>query len=435
MQAETLSGQDLLRYVDGHSGELVELVRTLVRIPSENTPPVGAERACQEYCAGVLRASGFETEMYEPTEVGGLREHRLYWPGRAYAGRPNVAGRLAGTGRGRSLILSGHMDTVPRGTQPWTRDPFGGEIEEGRLYGRGSNDMKAGVAIHLFVARAVAALGMPLRGDLVVETVVDEEFGGVNGTLAGRLRGYVADAAILGEPSFLRICPSQRGGHTAHITFHTVNGGILADGMAQGIAAGVGQFLTALPEFAELRRRMAPAHPSYGHLQDPVPVSVLKIHTGAWGMGEPMATADTCRVELYWQSMPGEEPAEVTAQFANWLEGLCGRRAEIGAAAPVVEYPIRTLPGSSIAHEAPLVRELAACAAEALGKPPEVAGIEGPCDMFVFQQEFGIPAVSWGPRGGNTHMADEYVELDSVVDAAKALLLFVHRWCNLERGV
>lgn len=432
MQAETLSGQDLLRYVDEHSGELVELARTLVRMPSENTPPVGAERACQEYCAGVLRASGFQTEMYELTEVKGLREHALYWPGREYAGRPNVAGRLKGTGRGRSLILSGHMDTVPRGTQPWTRDPFGAEIEGGRLYGRGSNDMKAGVAIHLFVARALAALGVPLRGDLIVETVVDEEFGGVNGTLAGRLRGYRADAAIIGEPSFLRICPSQRGGHTAHITFHTANGGILADGMAQGIAAQVGQFLVALAEFTELRRRAAPAHPSYRHLRDPAPVSVLKIHTGPWGMTEPMATADTCRVELYWQSMPGEDPAEVAAQFTNWLNGLCRSRPELYGAAPVVEYPIRTLPGSSIAHDAPLVSELAACAAEALGRPPEVAGIEGPCDMFVFQQEFGIPAVSWGPRGGNTHMADEYVEIDSVIDAAKALLLFVHRWCNLE---
>lgn len=432
MQTDTLRGQELLRYVDDHSGELVEMVRTLVRMPSENTPPVGAERACQEYCARTLRASGFQTELYELNDVKGLQEHPLYWPGREYAGRPNVGGRLKGTDRGRSLILSGHIDTVPRGTQAWTRDPFGGEIEGGKLYGRGSNDMKAGVAIHLFVARALAELGLPLRGDLMVETVVDEEFGGVNGTLAGRLRGYLADAAILGEPSFLRICPSQRGGQTAHITFHAPNGGILDDGMAQGIAAQVGEFLTALPEFAELRRRVAPEHPSYRHLRDHAPVSVLKIHTGPWGMKEPMATADTCRVELYWQSMPGEDMAEVGAQFTNWFKGLLRRRAEVFVVAPRVEYPIRSLPGSSIEQDAPLVSELARCAQEALGRRPEIAGIEGPCDMFVFQREFGIPAVSWGPRGGNTHMADEYVEIDSVIDAAKALLVFVNRWCNLE---
>ena len=128
------------------------------------------------------------------------------------SGRPNVGSRRKGTGGGRSLILSGHIDTVPRGTQPWTRDAFGGEIDGNRLYGRGSNDMKAGVGINLFMAEAVAALRLKLAGDLIVETVADEEFGGVNGTLAGRLRGYVADAAIVTEPSFLRICPAQRGG-------------------------------------------------------------------------------------------------------------------------------------------------------------------------------------------------------------------------------
>lgn len=432
MQAETLTGRDLVRYVDERSSELVELVQALVRIPSENTPPFGSERASQEFCAAHLRSCGFETDLYELSEVPQLATHRLYWPGREYAGRPNVAGRLKGRGRGRSVILSGHIDTVPRGSLPWTRDPFGGSIEDGRLYGRGSNDMKAGIATNLFVARAIAELGVPLQGDLIVESVVDEEFGGVNGTLAGRLRGYLADAAVLGEPSFLRICPSQRGGQTAHITFHLPNAGILSDAMSSGIAAQVSHFLAALSEFSSLRRRVAPAHPSYAHLADPVPVSVLKIHTGPWGSTEPMATADTCRIELYWQTVPGEDLEEVDAQFGAWLSGLCQSQPEVFAVPPTVEFPIRRLPGSSIEHNAPLVAELAACAAEVLGSRPEVAGIEGPCDMFVFQQEFGIPAVSWGGRGGNTHMADEYVEIDSVIDAAKALLLFVHRWCNLE---
>ena len=131
----------------------------------------------------------------------------MYWPGRQYAGRPNVAARIPGAGGGRSLILSGHIDTVPAGAEPWTRDPFGAAIEGNRLYGRGSNDMKAGIATNLFVAETLAGMGIRLAGDLTVETVVDEEFGGVNGTLAGRLMGYTADAAIISEPSFLRICP------------------------------------------------------------------------------------------------------------------------------------------------------------------------------------------------------------------------------------
>lgn len=290
--------------------------------------------------------------------------------------------------------------------------------------------MKAGVATNLFIARAVRDLGLPLRGDLTVESVVDEEFGGVNGTLAGRLRGYVADAAVISEPSFLRVCPAQRGGLTAHITFEVPNGGILAAAMEEGVAGQLAWFLSQVPAFAAQRRAAAPAHPLYGHLSNPVPVSVLKIHTGPWGTGEPMATASSCRVELFWQTMPGEELEEVKGQFRSWLEGLVAARPDLFAEMPGVVYPLRWLPGAATRQEEALVRTMAGCAEAVLGAAPAIAGIEGPCDLFVFNQAFGIPAILWGARGGNTHLADEYVELDTVVDAAKALLLLVQRWCG-----
>ncbi len=422
--------KDLLRYVEEHRDVLIGLLSHLVRTPSENTPPSGRESACQEYCAARLRECGYETDLYALSDVDGLEQHPLFWRGRAYSGRPNVAGKLRGSGGGRSLILSGHIDTVPAGTLPWTRDPFGAQVEGNRLYGRGSNDMKAGVATNLFVARAVRELGMRLRGDLTVESVVDEEFGGVNGTLAGRLRGYLADAAVISEPSFLRVCPAQRGGLTAHITFQVPNGGILADAMEQGVASQLAWFLSQVPEFAARRRTTAPAHALYAHLANPVPVSVLKVHTGPWGTGEPMATAASCKVELFWQTMPGEDLPAVKGQFFAWLEGLVKARPDLFADVPAVEFPLRWLPAAVTAPESDLVQTMSACAREVLGAPPAVAGIEGPCDLFVFNQEFGMPAILWGARGGNTHLADEYVELDTVVDAAKALLLLVQRWCG-----
>ena len=430
MRTDVRVERDLLQYVDDKRHELVGLIQTLVRTPSENRPPNGAESACQMYCAEVLRQCGFQTDVYEPSEVAALAGHPLYRPGRGYHGRPNVAGKRKGSGSGKSLILSGHIDTVPKGELPWTRDPFGGAIEGDHLYGRGSNDMKAGIATNLFVARAIADLDLPLRGDVTVESVVDEEFGGVNGTLAGRLRGYLADAAVISEPSFLRVCPAQRGGRTAHVTFSIPNGGILSDGMEAGVADQLGWFLSRVPSFAAMRRLHAPSHGLYSHLANPVPVSILKIYTGPWGMGEPMATASTCKVELFWQAMPGETLEAIDAQFHAWLEGVVGQCRSLFPVAPVVEFPLVWLPGSAIDPASPLVAELSASAAEVLGRPPAVEGIEGPCDLFVFQQAFGIPAVLWGGRGGNTHGADEYVELETVVSAAKSLLLFVSRWCG-----
>jgi acetylornithine deacetylase len=414
---------DVLGYVDRNRARLVELTRELVRRPSENKPPKGSERACQEYIAGVLRASGWSPELYDIREAPGIAGHPIFQAGRDYSGRPNLGARRDGVGGGRSLLLSGHIDTVPGGTQPWTRDPFGGEVDGNRIYGRGSNDMKAGVAMNLFVAEAVSKLGLRLRGDLVFESVIDEEFGGVNGTLAGRLRGFNADAAIISEPSFLRVCPAQRGGRIVHITLRS-SGGILTEGkFPDGVIPQLTRFLSALPGFADARKSKARVHEMYAHHSDPVPVSVTKIFTAPWGTGEPITPPEECRVELYWQLMPGETKEEVEREFFQWMDGVFAVR-------PQVEMPIRWLPGSAIAKFEPLVTELATCAESVLGTAPPIVGIEGPCDMYVFHQA-SIPAVLWGPRGSNTHAADEYVEIDSLVDAAKVLLLFVCKWCGV----
>lgn len=423
--------RQLMDYVDRNQARLFAHIRELVRRPSENTPPAGAEGACQRYIESALTSAGCEPDLYELSEVTGLREHPLFFGSREYDGRPNIGARRGGAGGGRSLILSGHIDTVPRGTQPWTREAFGGKIENNRLYGRGSNDMKAGVAMNLFAVEALQSLGVRLNGDLIFETVVDEEFGGVNGTLAGRLRGYTADAAIVAEPSSLRVCPAQRGGRIAHITF-SASGGILSQSdFPAGVVDQVTHFLTAVREFALGRRRNAPSHPLYAHHPDPVPVSVTKIFTAPWGMREPITVPEECKLELYWQLMPGETQADVEREFFEWFDQMVAAAPGLFARLPAVEFPIRWLPGSAIAPSEPLVRELAGCAEAVLHKLTPIVGIEGPCDMYIFH-EFNIPAVLWGPSGGNTHAADEYVDLDSVTAAVKTLLLFICRWCGTE---
>ena len=233
------SERDLSTYVEERTDRLVAIARDLVRIPSENRAPQGAEFGCQEYLASRLRRAGWTPKLYTPDEVPGIAAHPLFWPGRDYAQRPNLASFRKGTGGGRSLVLSGHIDTVPAGSAPWTHSPFSGQIEGNRLYGRGAVDMKAGIASNLFVVETLSELGIDLAGNLTFEAVVDEEFGGVNGTLAGRLMGYNGDAAILSEPTATRVCPAQRGGRTVHLTFTAPNGGILAPAHGAGVAEQV----------------------------------------------------------------------------------------------------------------------------------------------------------------------------------------------------
>src|SRR6476469_8940396 len=295
--------QNLSSYIDQHTDRLVGITRDLVRIPSENMPPAGSAGKCQGYVAGLLQVLGWQPQLYLLAVVPGLKQHPLFFGGRCYDNRPNLGARQKGAGGGRSLMLSGHVDTVPRGSYQWTKDPFGGEVDGNRLFGRGSNDMKAGVATNLFVLECLRELNIRLAGDLLFETVIDEEFGGVNGTLAGRLMGFNADAAIISEPSFLRICPAQRGGRTAHITLRA-SGGVLTDGkFPAGVVNQLTHLLVQLKNFAEQRRSKARVHEMYAHHTDPVPVSITKILTSPWGTGEPITTTEICKIEMYWQAM------------------------------------------------------------------------------------------------------------------------------------
>jgi len=201
----------LLKKANEEKEELFRVVQDLVRIPSENIPPSGNELECQEYIARYMTCLGLPVDLYYFNDSPELKKHPAFWPGRDYSKRPNLAVVYKGKGNGKSLLLSGHIDTVPRGSTPWKEDPFGGIIKGGKLYGFGAWDMKGGIGAIMIVLKIFKELDIRLQGDLIFESVVDEEFAGVNGTIAGRLRSYNADGAIIPEPTNLSICPGTCG--------------------------------------------------------------------------------------------------------------------------------------------------------------------------------------------------------------------------------
>jgi acetylornithine deacetylase len=411
---------------------MVQTIRELVQTPSENTPPSGAELGCQQYVHQRLSSLGLQSEIYDLKSVPGLAEHPVFRHHRDYTDRPNVAALWPGRGGGKSLLLSGHIDTVPRSTEPWSRDPFGAEVEGNRLYGLGSNDMKGGIAAVLVAIEVLKEIGVELRGDLLVETIVDEEFGGVNGTLAARLRGHNADAAIITEPSQHMLCPAQTGGRVAHIALRALSGGILYEGEPRPTVTDQLHYLLGeIKEFARQRRAKAPVHTLYAGSCDPVPVWVTKVYSGGWGTKEPITLPTSCRVELYWQTMPGEELAEIDREFFRWFDETIAARPDLFAIKPEVHFPIHWLPGSAIDGQHELVVRLSETFRQVTGREPLVRGIGGPCDMFVFHHHFSTPALLFGPRGGNTHNPDEWVDLDSAQQTVETLARFICRWCEV----
>ncbi len=414
--------------------EIIRVVQDLVRMPSRNMPPVGEEGACQEYIANYLRRAGLPADVYELDSVPGMVEHPAFWPGRDYHGRPNVSSKTAGQGGGRSLLLTGHIDTVALGDNVWSKPPFGAEIQDGLMYGLGTIDMKGPLGAMLVLYTAITERGIKLRGDLSFESVVDEEEGGVNATIAGRLRHGPMDAAIIPEGTGLQIYPAARGVLVTDFIFSSGKGTWLevGTGAHQGADAveQIGVFLTHIHELQEARQKH-PVHPLYASYPDPVPVQVTKVYAGGWDSSVPIAVPPEGRIQVIVQTLPGEERRDVYREQQSWLESLIQRYPNVFNPRPAMRHRLRFLPGTAMDPEHPLVQTMSACAAALTGARPVVTGAPYACDMFALHQIFGMPGLLFGPTGGNAHAADEYLELDSLFTFFEAMALFVMEWCGV----
>ena len=419
----------ITRYRD----EMIQVMTDLLRIPSENKPPIGYEKAAQEYMADFLRRAGLAVDLYELDEVEGLLEHPDFWPGRDYANRPNLCSTLPGKGDGRSLLLTGHADTVALGENVWSKPPFGAEIHDGKMYGLGASDMKGQMGAMLVLFKAMAEQGVPLHGTLTFESVVDEEEAGVNATLAGRLRYGTMDGAIVAEASGLNIYPAIRGASIVHFLLRS-EGTWLETGSQVKQADAVEQIGILLTHLDELRasrsRHLVPD--IYRSYADPFPLTVTKVYAGGWGSEVPIAKPPEGRIQLIVETVPGDEEAAVWKEVEDWLDSVIERHKDAFPTRPQLEYGLRWMHPADLDPTHPLVTTLQKAITQATRQPPEVKGAPYQCDMWTLHRTFNMPAVVFGPAGGNSHAADEWVDLESVFAFAESLLLFILEWCGVD---
>ena len=386
---------------DAQAGDPVALARALVAIPSVN-PELeesgAAEAAVAALTAEWLRAWGLSVEMPEVAP-----------------GRCNVVGRLEGDGVGPTLLLNGHLDTV--GVAGMSIDPFGAELREGRLWGRGSCDMKGGVAALLAATAKVAR--DPLRGALIVALTADEEHASL-GMEALVRSGIRADAAVVCEPTSLAIMPAHKGFVWVEAAFR----GRAAHGSRPDVGVDAiehaGIYLTALGALRS-RLRAGEPHPLLGH---------ASFHAGTIDGGSaPSVYPDACRLVLERRTLPGESAADVMEEFQAVLDDLSAERPELeakltqGLARPATEIP----------NDSPLVEGLvAACAEE--GVDPRVTGMTAWVDA-AFLNEAGTPAVCFGPGSiAKAHSADEWIDPSEIVTCAAVLERFSHDFLQGDQG-
>jgi acetylornithine deacetylase len=417
-------------WVEENRRAVLDLNRSLVSIPSENRYPKGDENEVQGFVKSYLGDLGCRTEVFLPTDVPGLTEHPAYLGGRNYEGRHNVVGKREGTGGGRSILFSGHMDTVPRGEDPWSVDPFSGTVEGGKQYGLGIFDMKGGMVAAMMALRALDELGVRLEGDVTIETVVDEEFGGANGTLACRLRGYEADVAVIPEPSNLVICPQNQGGGMFRVSFEGKPGRSFSGEELLNPVYAAARFLEIFRQYEAYHKEKKPGSRFFEN--DPgLPACVQGVRATPVDLPLYDRVPSRCTIDVWIQCYPETSEEELRQDFVAFCEERVDRDEILSKVRPGIEKLIRFLPGTGIpeGHE---IIDVAARAAKLVYKDGlPVEGAPFACDSFMFNLYSNTPALIWGPKGGNAHAPDEYIEVEAFMDLVKLYALTMIEWCRV----
>ena len=379
---------------------LITTTQVLVCINSTNpslSPEGAGETEIAAYVAERLSALGLDVKRSEIAP-----------------GRKNVVGILKGSGSGRSLLLNAHMDTV--GVDGMTIDPFAGELRDGRIYGRGAQDMKASAAAMLAAVKAIVDAHIQLDGDLLLTFVADEECLSI-GTEA-LLKEFSADAAIVTEPTEMQPCRAHRG----FIWFEVDVFGRAAHGSrySEGIDANLrtGRFLVELEKLAdELITREA--HPLAG------PPS---LHASLLEGGTEISTyADKAKVTIERRIVPGETVEGCQAEIKTILDRLVDADSTFKAQikATFWRYPFE------IRRDAPIVQVLDAALESRFGAILEHIGQTFWTDAALLA-DAGIETVLLGPIGYGLHSAEEWVDVKSVVDLAHVLAETAINYCGVE---
>lgn len=410
------------RAVEDLREEMLGLLQTLVRVPS--LP--GKEKGVQDIVAREMSSMGLSLDIWDPVDPA-LQSHPAYVPSEIpYTGRPNVVGTWKGAGGGKKLIFNGHVDVVPTGEEAkWTHSPWSGDFADGKVYGRGSADMKAGCVVNLMVVKALQKAGVKLKGDVVLESVVDEENGG-NGTLACVLRGYTGDGMVFSEPSGdFALGIAQRGAQFFRLKITGVEGSIEG---RYDLVNPIGKALQVYHavEAYSLMREATVSHPLYDpYYKVKVPLAVCKIHGGEWASTIPSA----CYLEGSIEALPGEDIERVKAGFKEYIARLGLQDAWFAQHPIEVEWWGLRLESAEVSLDHPLVQAAAREIEQVIGHAPIIGG-GGGCDLRLPVLYGNTPAVIYGPRGGMVHCVDEYVEFEQVLTCTKVLANLAASWCE-----
>jgi acetylornithine deacetylase len=400
---------------------LIETFRTLLRHCSITGHEAGAQRWLSEQ----MRGLGLEVDLWE-IDVEELRTHPAF-PGMEVDRSGRAALGLVGIwrgGEGKRLVFNGHLDVVPEGDHTnWSHDPWGAELEDGNIYGRGACDMKGGLIAALYAIKAIKDAEVPLAGSLLIQSVIGEEDGGL-GTFATLLRGHRGDAAIVCEPTRLDLVPANAGA----LTFAVRVPGKSAHACVrlEGVSA-IEKYLEIHRALIELERERNSnvTHPLLGKLALPYPLSIGRVQAGNWSSSVPEELLFEGRIGVAM----GESAQFVREQFERTLHTLAETDPWLKDHPLEISWTGGQFESGEIPHDHPLVRLCGQCVQEISGRMPEVKGEPYGSDLRLLINLGRMPALLVGPGDVvHAHMPDERVAVSELIQAARIYILAALRY-------
>ncbi|MFI5014159.1 MAG: ArgE/DapE family deacylase [Hyphomicrobiales bacterium] len=416
---------DIVSAVESNWQAQLDWLSQLVGFPSLR----GQEGPCQDWLARDFAARGWSVDRYTLAEV-----EMAHLPGFSpvmdtdYARAVQVVAVLRSPQPGgRSLILQGHVDVVPEGpVEMWASPPFQARIRDGRLYGRGSGDMKAGVSAIVFALAGLSKAGYAPAADVYVETVTEEESTG-NGALSTLARGYRADACLIPEPTGQRILRGTVGvmwfrlklrGRPAHVSRSE-----------QGTNAILSAFglIEAIREFTRALNERVKSHPWFKTIENPIKFNPGKIRGGDWASSTPAWCEVDCRIAV----LPGTPLREFRGELSEVVMKAARRDSFLAGNVPEIvwngfqadDYVLE--PGSDF--EAAMRR----AHRSVMGAEPQETLLPAVTDCRFYGRYYDIPSLAYGPASTDGHGFDEFVELESLKKATIVIARFIGEWCGL----
>ncbi|MET3579747.1 acetylornithine deacetylase [Mesorhizobium robiniae] len=427
--------------VEAQAERIVGTLSDLVAFPSivkSNPKDAGpGERDCQLYLQKRLDRLGFTTDLWDP-DGPALYEKYKGRPGankgRTFDGRPNLGSVLKGKGGGRSIMLTGHIDVVPPGApEHWTTDPFQPVLKDGFLHGRGTVDMKGGVACMLMAVEILKDLQIPLSGDIVFTTVVDEEIGGM-GSLAMVDRGFRADAGIMTEPTANKIAPLCHGILWGRIVIDGVGGHAELTPNAWYSSGPVDavQLCRQMLDGIDILNRRWTFDPKKNHpLMDlPNQIIVTQLNAGE----HPSSMAGRAEIIIDAQYLPSEKDefglgGNVKREIEEHVLNICQADPYLRQHPARVEW-ILDADCAEIPADNPFVAVFQG-AVEKANLSPALSGFGAHSDIGLPTGLGNTPTVNFGPGDpAQAHQPNERVSVRDLVDCTKAIALAVERWCR-----